>query len=362
MNNTDYEFEAVGNDYTLTLSDLLHGSYNCTFEVSYILDGESLLYRSNYEFTVERIYTPLVFSGVSGKQSPIDTTATLTLKITPNDSKITSITVSENNKNLQISTNKYTVTTPALSVGAHSLKITVKYTTNGVSSSASKTLKLTIKAPPVDLEAENIRGIYDENNSMDFSSEFFPNDAENITATFYSIDRSYSAPVTIISEQNFYEGYVENIPVDNESPYTLFDIVFSYTLNGVEMQKTIKVLACHVSVARSFPGTFRPVIEYVEEYGGYYFQNKSSLEDFADLISLSRLEITIFDYMGIVPSRVVYSRDLSDISPQDINSISTLLQINDDEISEYVELRVSLYYTVEGYEFKTLTTFVTYYL
>lgn len=128
------------------------------------------------------------------------------------------------------------------------------------------------------------------------------------------------------------------------------------------MQKTIKVLACHVSVARSFPGTFRPIIEYVEEFGGYYFQNKSSLEEFADLISLSRLEITIFDYMGTVPSRVVYSRDLSDISPQDINSISTLLQINDDEISEYVELRVSLYYTVEGYEFKTLNTFVTYYL
>ena len=128
------------------------------------------------------------------------------------------------------------------------------------------------------------------------------------------------------------------------------------------MQKTITVIACHVSVARSFPGTFRPIIEYVEEFGGYYFQNKSSLEEFADLISLSRLEITIFDYMGTVPSRVVYSRDLSDISPQDINSISTLLQINDDEISEYVELRVSLYYTVEGYEFKTLNTFVTYYL
>lgn len=354
LEGKQYSFRSQGNNYTLLLSGLPEGEHTSVLVVKYTINGEEYTHRSNHSLTVERVYTPMEFVSVDATQSLFDYSVTLNLKINLNDSEITNISVTEDGEEMPYTRDGYTLYIPKIGRGTHTMTVSVEYTTNGVSASAEKTATVTVVDPFTDMVVESFQAYYYD-NTIEFEQSFELNDAENVSAVLSSLDKSYTAVVDIPEDADFFQCHAENTPALKNDVYEIYDVDFSYTINGVALEKNVKVLVVS-SAVQLFPGYLNASVKTTGTENEYLVA-LTPFFDYADMIDIKTLEIYYYEYSDTgIFTRLVYSHDLSGLEVSDLNAINPTITLNSDEKSG--EFILKLIYLVDGYEFYTETWFM----
>lgn len=340
-----FPFVYDGLNYTATMSDVPVGEHVCTVQLSYDLDGRNDIISVEESFTVQKIPEPLVFSGFTAEQAPLDRSATLELDVIPNDSEIISITVLNNNKKISSTRNNYTLTLGELSVGSHNITVKIEYETNGERGEISQTKKITIKAPPKDMVIRDIPAYMEWQSTIDFDGSIHPNDAKNITAIFATKNGKKLATVNINGEDNEFSiwGHVENLPELGNKEYEIYKIIFSYNLNGVAKTQSVNVLVSQYGYpAYVMPSASPSVVE------GKYDVWFSVGDVFIDA-DIKSIKIDVCDDNGINADRTAFNKTYSKLKFSTIDTVIPQITINKDETS--VSLRITIIFEIGGYEF-----------
>ncbi len=334
-----------GSCYKTVLSGLSVGEHTCTLKLDYVLGGVDESISVDANFTVRKIYVPLVFSGFSAKQAPLDRTTTLDLDVTLNDSNIISITVLRKNQSLSFTKTDNTLRLGELSVGSHDITVKIEYETNGERGEVSQTKKITIKEPPKDMVINDVPAFLDWQSTLDFDGSITPNDAKNITAIFATTGGKKLGDVSISGQDKEFWlwGHVENLPELGNKEYEIYKVIFSYKLNGVAKTQSVNVLVSQYgSPASIMPSASPGVVE------GKYDVWFSIGDVFIDA-DIKSIKIDVCDDNGIKADRTAFNKTYSKLKFSTIDTVIPQITLNEDETS--VSLRITIIFEIGGYEF-----------
>lgn len=335
-----------GSCYKTVLSELSVGEHTCTLKLDYILGGVEESISVDANFTVQKIYVPLVFSGFSAKQAPLDRTTTLDLDVTLNDSNIISITVLRKNKSLSFTKTDNTLRLGELSVGSHDITVKIEYETNGERGEVSQTKKITIKEPPKDMVINDVPAFLGWQSTLDFDGSITPNDAKNITAIFATRGGKKLGDVSISGQDNEFWlwGHVENLPELGNKEYEIYKVIFSYKLNGVAKTQSVNVLVSQYGYPASIMPSASPGV--VEGKYDVWF----SVGDVFIDANIKSIKIDVCDDNGIKADRTAFNKTYSKLKFSTIDTVIPQITLNEDETS--VSLEVTIVFVIDNYEFR----------